>query len=82
MTAVHAPDTQTWSCLACGEDWPCVVRRDQLHAVWKETPVWIEQLMGAYLLDALAARPDMPHREMRERHLGWVRERYGLPIPV
>jgi hypothetical protein len=38
--------------------------------------------MGAYLLDALAARPDVPFKEMRERHLGWVRERYQLPIPV
>ena len=45
-------------------------------------PAWIEQLMGAYLLDALTARPDVPFKEMRERHLGWVRERYQLPIPI
>jgi hypothetical protein len=52
--------------------------RDQLHAELGATPVAIEQLMSAYLLDALASRPDLHPRDLADRHLGWVRERYQL----
>lgn len=71
----HNPD-DVWRCRTCSAEWPCPATRDRLHAELGATPVAIEQLMSAYLLDALASRPDLHPRDLADRHLGWVRERY------
>ncbi|NUT34120.1 MAG: hypothetical protein HOV79_13720 [Hamadaea sp.] len=70
----HSPD-RGWDCAACTEPWPCAAERRRLTGELGATPAAIEQLMLAWLSDALGKRPDLSYRELRERHLGWIRVR-------
>lgn len=71
----HVPDHQ-WNCAACAEAWPCATTRDDLTRELGATPAAIEQTMRAFLLDALAARPDLPHEDLADRHLSWINPRF------
>ncbi|MCP2328420.1 hypothetical protein HDA40_006927 [Hamadaea flava] len=69
--AYHLPD-EGWDCAACGAAWPCEVTRTDLVRDLGGTPAAIDKVMRGYLLDALTVRPDLPSRELADRHLSWI----------
>ncbi|NUT18373.1 MAG: hypothetical protein HOV77_04250 [Hamadaea sp.] len=67
----HLPD-ERWDCAACEMAWPCRTTRDELSGDTGMRRALVEQAMRGYLQDALVARPDLPARELADRHLGWI----------
>lgn len=69
--AIHAPYRPAWSCLACGEEWPCLTRRRQLCELFGGEPGGIARYLAAYLVDATADLGHLSTIEVRDRFLGW-----------
>lgn len=69
MIGGHSPDTITWQCLACAEEWPCPAARDELLR-WGEPSAEVTLVQA--MEDAMIALPEVPSEKMLERFLGWL----------
>jgi hypothetical protein len=77
VSGLHVPMRPAWTCAACGADWPCATRRNQLAAEYDRARVSLGLLMSGYFV---AAAEDLPLRacgEMYTRFLGWARRHSG-----
>jgi hypothetical protein len=74
----HLPIRPTWTCGACGIDWPCPTRRCQLLAEYQRAHVSLALLMVAYFAEATQDLGLQSGGELYARFLGWL---HGSPPP-
>ena len=73
MTTDHRPIRPSWTCVHCGDEWPCAPRRDELIDEAYGSRVHLALLMVRYFTDALDDHPDTPPGQLYTRFVGWVR---------
>jgi hypothetical protein len=74
--SAHNPMARKWTCLGCGEPWPCRTRQRQLRAQYAGAPVSLALLLGAAMIEA-AGEPDGelrhdPAGALYTRFVGWL----------
>lgn len=70
--AVHAPDRPDWSCRACGQEWPCIVRKRQLKYLYQGNPVGLGNQLRVLLRQARDELPALAEEELAERFVRWT----------
>ncbi|MEW2384652.1 hypothetical protein AB0873_21535 [Micromonospora sp. NPDC047707] len=71
------PDTPSWTCGGCGEEWPCATKQSQLLAEYGGASTGLAVYLGSCLFAAVEDLPALPVGRARNRFLGWLpRARY------
>jgi hypothetical protein len=70
--SAHTPIRPNWTCVACGDDWPCEVRRRQLTAEYDRAPVSLSLLMSGYFVEAADDLRNVPAGDLYLRFFGWL----------
>lgn len=69
----HNPSQPAWSCVGCGQVWPCPERRRSYRQEFTGEPVALALLMASWL--AVACRDLVDgDEELYCRFLGWIKE--------
>jgi hypothetical protein len=71
----HNARRPEWTCRACGEEWPCVPRRQELLAeiaTHGETAATLVYL-AVQMTQACTDLPGLTAGQMHDRFLGWAR---------
>lgn len=68
----HAPSRPSWTCGACGQDWPCTHARVDLGQQYLSDRVALSIYMGAQLQAAAAELPPNPF-DLFHRFVAWTR---------
>ena len=79
MTASHEPSRPSWRCAACGHDWPCRSRREELLGENTGGVVPLALLMASYYEQAVRDHPSVMASTLYARFLGWVRHHHPRP---
>ena len=79
MTAFHLPTRPAWTCVVCGDDYPCATRRAQLLADFDGAFVQLAVFMS---LDYLEATTDLSTVAAQVLHARFFWYRYKQPEPV
>jgi hypothetical protein len=74
---LHGPARPAWTCLACGEPWPCPVRKRQLKELCRCDVRLLVNYMTPYLRDARVEIVDLNLAEITELFVGWCRRPLG-----
>ncbi|GAA4682160.1 hypothetical protein Prum_053410 [Phytohabitans rumicis] len=69
---LHAPGRPGWTCLACGDGWPCVQRKEQIRELTAGDQVLMSIYMRTYLGDACVDLSHLAVEQVKERLMGWV----------
>jgi hypothetical protein len=69
----HVPLRPTWTCVGCGQLWPCPTRRRELLAEFSGSSVGLGLYLSACLVEASAQLPDVLAGELYSRFVGWSR---------
>lgn len=78
MTA-HGPLRPAWTCIGCGQPWPCHTRRAELLAEFDSAPVTLALVLAGYLVEACEDLPYEPAGPLYDRFVGWMRPMRRLP---
>lgn len=73
MTSRHQPLRPSWRCAGCGDEWPCLRRRDELTVESDGSRVTLSILMAGYFAEAVDDHPEVPGTVLYLRFLGWLR---------
>ncbi len=73
MIAYHLPARPTWTCVVCGDDYPCATRRAQLLEDFRDASIQFALFMNIDFVDAAADLPDVSTEELRARFF-WFRD--------
>jgi hypothetical protein len=65
VTAFHLPARPAWTCVVCGDDYPCATRRAQLLADFDGAPVQLAVFMSRDYLDATTELPAAKNLHVR-----------------
>ena len=68
----HEPSRPSWRCAACGHDWPCPRRREELLADTAGSVVSLAVLMANYFEAAVQDHPTVLISTLYVRFFGWV----------
>lgn len=77
VAAVHAPSRPDWSCRACGQEWPCTIRKRQLKYLYQGNPVRLGNQLRSLLDQARDELPALTEEELTERFVTWS----DRPVP-
>jgi hypothetical protein len=69
----HLTARPVWTCVVCGDDYPCATRRAQLLEEFRGASVQFATFMSIDFLDAVADPPDVPPGELHARFF-WFRD--------
>jgi hypothetical protein len=72
VIAYHLPDRPAWTCVLCGDDYPCAIRRAQLLEDFRTAPVPFALFMSVDFMNATADLPGVPPDELHARFF-WFR---------
>jgi hypothetical protein len=72
VIAYHLPTRPAWTCVVCGDDYPCATRRAQLREDFRTAPVQFALFMSVYFMNATADLPGVPPDELHARFF-WFR---------
>jgi hypothetical protein len=73
VIAYHLPACPVWTCVVCGDDYPCATRRAQLLEEFCGASVQFAMFMSIDFIDAVADLPDVPPGELHTRFF-WFRD--------
>jgi hypothetical protein len=76
-SAIHEPRQPCWTCLHCGQNWPCETWRDQARRARRYGRPTLMIYLAQLMLDAQRDLPAATAPELVDRFLEWVR----LPPP-
>lgn len=68
----HVPRCPSWTCVGCGEEWPCQLRRLELLAEYANAWVSLNIYMAGQFVQACADLPDEPAGVLHGRFFGWM----------
>jgi hypothetical protein len=74
VTAFHLPARPAWTCVVCGDDYPCATRRAQLLADLDGAAVQLAVFMRRDYLEATIELPTIPAEDLHVRFF-WYRYR-------
>ncbi|MGW4467143.1 hypothetical protein [Micromonospora sp. NPDC004704] len=69
--AIHVAARPDWSCRACGQEWPCIVRKRQLKYLYQGNPIGLENQLHLLLRQAREELPALTDEELAERFVRW-----------
>ncbi|WP_329103693.1 hypothetical protein OG792_27540 [Micromonospora sp. NBC_01699] len=71
VPAVHVPARPDWSCRACGQEWPCIVRKHQLKYLYQGNPAGLGRQLRLLLRQAREDLPALTDEQLAERFVYW-----------
>jgi hypothetical protein len=72
LTSRHEPARPGWRCEACGDEWPCRQRRNELTLECGGNRLALAVLMARYYAVAVDDHPGVPASVLYLRFLGWL----------
>jgi hypothetical protein len=78
----HIPARPSWACRACGQEWPCHTRRQQLLAEFDRSTVSLALYLSGCHVEALRDLPNEPAAALHLRFVGWVRRARPCAHPL
>ncbi|WP_433343777.1 flavin reductase [Micromonospora sp. CA-111912] len=76
LAALHGPVRPEWTCVTCGDPWPCHTRKRQLKDLCRCDVRLLRNYLTPYLRDARVDLVDVELAEITDRFLGWC----GRPL--
>ena len=71
LVTAHRNDDE-WRCVDCGTDWPCVIFRRRMRALYAEAPDRLRTFMRHFRDRAAADLGDLTPAQLDARFLGWT----------
>lgn len=76
MAIEHLPRRPDWTCIDCGQPWPCTDKREQLVAEHgRRDRLALALYLAELYVEAGAQLPDVPAGILYGRFIGWNRGR-------
>nr|MDT0662261.1 flavin reductase [Micromonospora sp. DSM 115978] len=70
---LHGPSRPGWTCVSCGDEWPCGSRKRQLRELFEGSRASLANYMSGYLKDAIVDLDGLAPEQVFNRMLGWCR---------
>lgn len=71
VTATHTPSRPDWSCTACRQEWPCILRKRQLKYLYQGNPVELGNQLRSLPERARPELPALSEEALADRFVGW-----------
>ncbi|MGC9667471.1 hypothetical protein ACNTMW_13050 [Planosporangium sp. 12N6] len=77
---IHLPVRPTWTCVCCGNGWPCETGRRQLLIEYDGATAMLGLVMSTHFVRAAEDLPVVPAGQLYHRFVGWIRSRPRRPV--
>jgi hypothetical protein len=74
---IHGPSRPDWTCVACDDPWPCIIRKRQLKELCQCNIRTMVNYMMPYLRDAQEELVGISTAEVADRFVNWC----SRPLP-
>ncbi|MFK3983662.1 hypothetical protein ACI2K4_25185 [Micromonospora sp. NPDC050397] len=68
----HVALRPNWSCVSCGQEWPCTVRKRRLKYLYQGNPAELGNQLRLWLEQARGELPALTEQELTDRFVGWT----------